>query len=103
MNQTRILKIIEVERKAQAIYEEALREAEMLPHQAENDAQAIVEQARREAEDEVRRMLANARSGSEGQQILVQAEAKNRSLEEKAAVNFDRAVSFIVARVTGEA
>ncbi len=102
MNEKRIQQVIEVEKQAQALYESALHDAEKLPRQAELDAQALVEQARCEAEEEVRRMVASAEAEEEGKQILSQTEAKNQRLADQAAKNFDRAVAFIVARVTGE-
>ncbi len=102
MNEKRIQQVIEVEKQAQAIYDAALSEAEKLPRQAELDAQALIEKARREAEEEVRRMIASAQTGKEGNQILSQAEEKTLRLEKQAAMNLDRAVAYIVARVTGE-
>ena len=102
MNENRIRQVLEIEKRAQENYDAALREAQQLPTQAEQEAQQILNQARTEAQEEARQIAAQARADDEAAGILAQAEQKNRQLEELAMSNFDRAVSYILDRVTGK-
>ena len=45
----RIQEILDIEKNAQAIYEEAVKAAEQLPVQAEKEAQAMIAKARADA------------------------------------------------------
>ena len=101
MNENRIKQVLEIEKQAQEVYNAAVSEAQQLPVQAEQEAQAIVEQARAAAQEEARQIIARAKSEDEVDRILSQADEKNRQLEELAASNFDRAVTYILNRVTG--
>ncbi|HEX2989804.1 MAG TPA: hypothetical protein VHO49_03950 [Anaerolineales bacterium] len=102
MNENRIRQVLEIEKRAQENYDAALREAQQLPVQAEQEAQQILNQARTEAQEEARQIAAQAKADDEAAGILAQAEDKNRQLEELAMSNFDRAVSYILDRVTGK-
>ena len=101
MNENRIKQVLEIEKKAQENYEAALKEAQQLPTLAEQEAQEIVSKARAEAEEEARQIVEKAKAEDEVVRILAEAEEKNRQLEFQAMNNFDRAVSFIIDRVTG--
>jgi vacuolar-type H+-ATPase subunit H len=101
VNENRIKQILEIEKKAQENYETALRDAQRLPAIAEQEAQAIIEKARAAAQEEARQIVAKARAEEEVSRILAQAEDKNRQLEALAMSNFDRAVNYILDRVTG--
>ena len=46
-------------------------------------------------------MVAKAKAEGDVNQILADAEEKNRQLEAQAMGNFDRAVNYILDRVTG--
>ena len=102
MNENRIKQVLEIEKRAQENYEAALKEAQQLPTLAEQEGQEIVSKARAEAEEEARQIVAKAKAEDEVARILVEAEEKNRQLESQATSNFDRAVNFILDRVTGK-
>lgn len=102
MNENRIRQVLEIEKRAQENYEAALREAQQLPALAEQEAQEIVNKARAEAQEEARQLVAKAKPEGEVDQILAQAEEKNKKLEALAMSNFDRAVNYILDRVTGK-
>ena len=99
MNENRIQQVLEIEKQAQEVHEQAMREAQQLPQQAEQEGQALIEKARAEAQEEARRIIAHAQSEEAGERILEQAEAKNHQAETLAMTNFDRAVAFVLDRV----
>lgn len=98
----RIQEILEIEKKAQAIYEEAVTEAEQLPIQAEKEAQAIIAKARSDAEEEARKMLESAKAEDEIAKISADANEKVKRANTLAAANFHRAVSYVLNRVVGK-
>ncbi len=102
MNENRIRQVLDIEKKAQENYEAALNEAQKLPALAEQEAQEIINKARLEAQEEARQIVTRAEAEGEVDRILVEAEEKNRQLEALAMSNFDRAVNFILDRVTGK-
>ncbi len=102
MNENRIRQVLDIEKRAQENYESALSEAQRLPAQAEQEAQEIVNKARAEAQEEARQMIAKAKAEGDVDRILAEAEAKNQQLEALAMSNFDRAVNYILDRVTGK-
>ena len=101
MNENRIKQVLEIEKRAQENYDAALKEAQQLPTLAEQEAQEIVNKARAEAEEEARQIVTRAKAEGEVDRILAEAEDKNRQLEALAMSNFDRAVNYILDRVTG--
>ena len=101
MNENRIKQVLEIEKRAQENYEAALKEAQQLPTLAEQEVQETINKARAEAEEEARQIVSKAKSEDEVARILAEAEEKNRQLEAQATGNFDRAVDFIIDRVTG--
>ena len=102
MNDKRIEQILEIEKQAQAIYAEAVNEAEQIPIQAEKDAQALIEKARLEAEEEARQIVAKAKCEEECDDILAEAEKSVKRTETLAASNFDHAVAYVLNRVIGK-
>jgi V/A-type H+/Na+-transporting ATPase subunit G/H len=98
----RIQEILEIEKNAQAIYEQAVKEAEQLPVQAEKEAQSIIDKARTDAEEEARKMLEKAKAEDEIGKISADAEEKVKHAETLAAANFHRAVSYVLNRVVGK-
>jgi V/A-type H+/Na+-transporting ATPase subunit G/H len=98
----RIQEILEIEKNAQAIYEQAVKEAEQLPVQAEKEAQGIIDKARADAEEEARKMLEKAKAEDEIGKISADAEEKVKHAETLAATNFDRAVAYVLNRVVGK-
>ncbi|HXF85359.1 MAG TPA: hypothetical protein VNK49_08220 [Anaerolineales bacterium] len=101
MNEKHIQQVLEIEKRAQEIYDAAVREAQQLPLAAEQEAQALVEKARLEAQQEARRMISQVQADEESARILAEAEEKNRQFEALAMSNFDRAVAYVIERVIG--
>ena len=102
MNENRIQRVLEIEKQAQEIQDQAKREAQEIPMKAEQDAQALVAKAVAEAHEEARKLLAGAQSGGDSEQVKSDA-AKNGEFEVSAKKNFDRAVAFVLERVLGGA
>jgi hypothetical protein len=96
-----IQRVLDIEKQAQSIHETALAEALALPVQAEKEAEALIARTRSEAEEEARNLVANAQAKEECAQILSDAEEKIRGAELLSKANFDRAVSYVLARVIG--
>jgi vacuolar-type H+-ATPase subunit H len=101
LNEERIQQIVKIEQQAQAIQESARSEADKLPIQAEQEVQALIDKTHKEAEEEAKRLLSEARAEEEVARILDQAEQDTLGLENKAMGHFDRAVSYVLARVVG--
>jgi vacuolar-type H+-ATPase subunit H len=101
MNENRIKQVLEIEKQAQELHTQAVSEAQQLPAQAEQDAQEVVNRARAEAQEEARQIVAKAKADDEVARILSHAEEKNRQQETLATSNLDRAVNYILDRVTG--
>jgi vacuolar-type H+-ATPase subunit H len=102
LNDNRIQQILDIEKKADAIRAAALKEAQMIPQQAELKAQALIDQSRKDTEEEVRRLLDTAKADKEGDQIISEAQAKIKHNELLAAQNMDRAISYVLSRVVGK-
>jgi hypothetical protein len=102
LNDNRIQQILDIEKKADAIRAAALKEAQMIPEQAELKAQALIDQSRKDTEEEVRRLLDTAKADKEGDQIISEAQAKIKHNELLAAQNMDRAISYVLSRVVGK-
>jgi F0F1-type ATP synthase membrane subunit b/b' len=102
LNENRIQQVLEIEKQANTIRDEMIRSAALLPVQAEKEAQAMVEKERAEAQDEANQMLAKAKAEQESADIMSQANEKTLSIETLAKGNFNRAVSYVVARVIGK-
>jgi F0F1-type ATP synthase membrane subunit b/b' len=100
-NEKGIQQVLEIEKRAQAIHEAALREAEQLPIQAEQEAQTLIEKSRAEAVEQARQLTASAQAQEECARILAQAEEEVRRMETLAMSHFDRAVGYVLDRVIG--
>lgn len=103
MNEKNIQQVLEIEKKAQEIQEQAQREAQELPRLAEQEAQALIAQAKKEAEEEARRILAEAQAADRAKEILEDVERQKGELETKANANLDQAVNYVLERVLGRA
>ncbi len=101
LDEKRIQQVMEIEKQADAIYAAAIKEAADLPSQAEKEAQALIEKARADAEEEARKLVAMAQTGDESSRISSDADEKVHQIESMAAMNFDRAVAYVLARVVG--
>jgi vacuolar-type H+-ATPase subunit H len=101
MNEKHIQQILDIEKQAQTVYESAVKEAELLPLQAEKDAQKLIEKARVDAENEARQMIEKAKSQDETTNILAEAEKQVQHNDIVAAQNVNRTVSFVINRIVG--
>ena len=102
MDAERIRQVLEIERQAQVIHEEALRQADEIRQQSEQETQALIEQARQDARQEARQLIADSRSPEECERILAEADDYARNVDAQAAAHFDDAVSYILNRVAGK-
>jgi vacuolar-type H+-ATPase subunit H len=101
VNEKYIQKVLEIEKQAQEIQEEAQREAEQIPILAEDEAEELIEKARAEAEEEAHQMVESAQSKEEGAQILTEAEQGIQRLKALTMSHFDRAVNYVLDQVAG--
>jgi vacuolar-type H+-ATPase subunit H len=102
LNDDYLQQVAELEKQARAIYDAAVEEAEQLPAQTEASARALLEKARADAEAQAKQMLAEAQSKSEGANILDQARQETERMKTLAMNHFDRAVVFVLDRLTGK-
>ncbi len=101
MNEKLIQQVLQVERQAQEIRDQAIHKAEQLPVLADQEAQLLIEKAKADAQKEARQILSKAQAEEETARILAQAKEKNHQLEALAMSNFDRAVTYVVQRIVG--
>ncbi len=101
MNELYIQQVLDIEKQAQEIRENAGHEAQKLIVQAEQDAQAILEKARTEAEAEAHQIIENAQAQVDIERIQAEAEENIRQLKEIAASHLDQAIAFVLDQVAG--
>ena len=101
MNEERLQQILELEKRADAIYQDAAQQAEQLPAQAHKQGQALIEQARAEAQKKARQMIDQAQETEECGRILDEANQGADRMKALAMAHFDRAVTFVLNRLTG--
>ena len=103
MNEERIQQVLEIEKQAQEIQEQAKREAQEIPAKAEQEAQEIIAKAKADAQEEARKLV----SGAQAEDAAVQGKSKeasgNGEFEASARKNLDKAVAFVLERVIGKA
>jgi V/A-type H+-transporting ATPase subunit G/H len=103
VNEKHIQQVLEIEKKAQEIQEQAQREAQELPRAADQETQALMAKARAEAQEQAGRILAEAQQEDKAREILADVERQNGELEAKATANFDKALAYVLERVIGRA
>ena len=103
MNERNIQQVLNIEKQAQEIHDEAMKEAQQLPLVTEQEAQASIEKARAEAQQKAREMISDVKADEESARILSEVEEKNKQFETLAMSNIDRAVSYVLERVIGRA
>ena len=103
MNEKHIQQVLEIEKQAQEVQNKAKRESQEIPVKAEQEAQALIAKAKSDAQDEARKMIADVQKDDASGQTTTDLASKNRELEAKAKVNFDKAVAFVLERVIGRA
>jgi V/A-type H+/Na+-transporting ATPase subunit G/H len=101
LDEKRIQQVLEIEKQAQAIHDDAVSEAAQLPLQADKEAQALIEKARADAQEEARQLVAKAQAAQDSEDVLTEAEERVKRIETLASGNFNRAVSYVLARVVG--
>ena len=101
MNEKRIQEVIEIEKKADEIFNKAVAEADRMPQQAEQEVKALIESARQQAEKEAQALLASAQTKDETDKILSQAEETIRHNATLASHNFERSTTYVISRVVG--
>lgn len=102
MNEQRIQQVLEIEKHAQAIHENAVNEAAQLQEQAKRDAQALIEKTHAAAQEEARQVVNDAHANEECARILAESEEKSRQMETLAAQYFDRAVAYVLDHLIGK-
>jgi vacuolar-type H+-ATPase subunit H len=104
LNEEHIEKVLEIEKRAQAVYDAAVREAGQLPVQAEKEAEALLEEARADAQAEAGRLIAEAQAQAqdESARIVKEADEEAERMEALANGRFDHAVSYVLDRVAGK-
>ena len=104
MNEKSIQQVLEIEKRAQEVFEKAKLEAQELPVLAEQEAQAMIAKTKEDAQDQARKLIAQAQSENEATTgILSEVERKNTEFESQAKANLDKAVAYVLERVIGRA
>ena len=100
-NELLIQKVLEIEKDADKVYEKGVHEAEQLPIHADQEAQAMLEKSRQTAQAEAAQMVDKAKVQQQSADIQAEAEKNIQHIETLASSNFNRAVSYVIARVIG--
>jgi len=98
-----IRQILNIEKQAQAVYNDAQREAARIVAQAETEADRILRQTEEQAREEAQRLLDDARAEAEEKRgrILDGTCEELRQIEEEAESHLDEAVHYVVDQVVG--
>jgi vacuolar-type H+-ATPase subunit H len=104
LNEEQIEKVLEIEKRARAVYDAAAREAKQLPVQAEAEAQELVKKTRTDAQAEAHHLIAEAQAQAqdESARIVKKAEKEAERAEALAIRQLDHAVSYVLDRVAGK-
>lgn len=103
MSQEIVAQVLDIERHAVEVHDEAERRAERIVQKAKEDAakrrEEIVAEARRQAD----RIVAEGREEAEArrEQLLSEAKEEAQQLKSSAEPNVDQAVSFVVRETAG--
>lgn len=102
MNEEHVKKIIKLEDEALAAYQEALKDTQAYPLQAEAKIKALLEQIRKTAIAEGEQIMKQAHAEVEMANDLHQAQKEAEHKEELAALHFEQAVDFVLKQLLGE-
>jgi len=102
LNEKRIQDVIEIEKKADEVFNKAVAEADRIPQLAEQEVKTLIENARLQAEKEAQALLANAQTKDETDRILSHAEETIRHNDTLAKHNFERSTTYVISRVVGK-
>ena len=100
MNDEHIQQVLNIEKEARRIHDDAVHESEQILLQAEQEAGSMLENAKTGAEKEARRLAAGAEAKEENARILAEAEKNNEHAKALAAGNLERAVRFVLEQIT---
>ena len=103
MKEDRIQQVLDIEKQAKEIQEQAKRKAQEIPVKAQQEAQEIIAKAKAEAHEEARKMIESVQSRGQPDQAGLDEGSKNSEFEASAKKNFDKAVAFVLERVIGRA
>jgi vacuolar-type H+-ATPase subunit H len=105
MNQEIITRILATEQEAVQIREDAQREAARLIEDTQRETAAAGEQALEAARQEAEQIVADGKTAAERTRadVVGQAQGEAQRLEAAMVQHLDRAVQFVLERVTGQA
>lgn len=101
MNEKRIREVIDIEEQADLLLTRAQREAERLPADAEREARELIEKVRAEARAEGQRIVEAARAEDAASAVISAAQQRMRESELLALSNMEKAVAYVLRKVTG--
>lgn len=101
MNEEHIQQVLEIEKQANAIHDNAIREAEQFVKQADQEAQTLIQNAQVDAQEEAGRLVGKAKAEDESARILAEAKENIERTKGLAMSHFDRAVSYVLDRAAG--
>ena len=103
MNEERIQQVLEIEKQAKEIQEQAKRKAQEIPVKAQQEAQEIIAKAKASAQEDARKMVESVQSSDASAQAESDEASGNSEFEASARKNLDKAVAFVLERVIGRA
>jgi len=99
MNEEQVKKILKADQEAQKSYELAVKNAELIPLQAEARTKSLLEMAKYNAEVEAKAILDHARNDLIDPLKNQKAEEEIKIMESSAAINMDNAVQFVFSKL----
>jgi ATP synthase H subunit len=101
MGQEIIAQVLDIERQAVQVHEEAERRAQRIVQKAREDAVQLRQQTLAEARQQADEIVAKGREEAQAQRerVISEAEQEAQQLESSAERNIDQAVSFVVREV----
>jgi len=102
VNEEHLKKILTVEEKAQAAYDQAALEASILPAQAEARVRSLLDQAREEANAEAARMIEQSIDPQIFDGMLKENAQEVQQKEALAAANKTQAIDYVIGSLLGK-
>jgi F0F1-type ATP synthase membrane subunit b/b' len=101
MNEEHVKRILKADQEAQKSYELAVKNAEVIPIQAEVKAKSLLDMAKQDAEGEAKTILDRARTDLVDPAKNESVEEDLRKMELSAEKNLDKAVEFVLGQLMG--
>jgi F0F1-type ATP synthase membrane subunit b/b' len=101
MNEEHVKRILKADQEAQKSYELAVKNAEVIPIQAEVKAKSLLDMAKQNAEGEAKTILDRARTDLVDPAKNESVEEDLRKMELSAEKNLDKAVEFVLGQLMG--